>query len=129
MKKLIVCLTIIFVFVCFACELEGAAVIGPGRGMVFYDQGMYENGWRFLECTPETLKEYDERPDNATVSKIIAEYNQKSDKKKDWRLPTADEAEKIKKAYVTLSFQHIVNSDNKYLGKKSKYIIRAVRQF
>jgi signal recognition particle subunit SEC65 len=132
MKKLIFCLTISFAFICFACELEGAAVIGPGGGMVFYDKGLYKDGWRYLECTFNPLKEYDnnDKPSNSEISDQITDFNTKNGKKSDWRWPTYDEAEKITKAYVTLGLQYIVNSDNKYPpGLRSKYVIRAVRQF
>lgn len=35
-----------------ACALEGANVIGPAGGFVFYDKGNYNDGWRYLEASP-----------------------------------------------------------------------------
>jgi len=51
MKKILF-LIIPVIFLFNTCALEIANVIGPGGGYVFYDKGNYDNGWRYIECSP-----------------------------------------------------------------------------
>jgi hypothetical protein len=72
-----------------ACALDGANLIGPAGGFVFFDKGSYSDGWRYLEAAPE----------NAGVgtwdraNELCAEYSLGG--YDNWYLPTTDELEEL----------------------------------
>lgn len=109
-----------------ACALEGAQVIGPAGGYVFYDKGNYHNGWRYLELCPEDAGEAEwgpwdmEEDDSGTGEGLGAGYEntrrllstlgaagkaaQLCDEFTfggfdDWFLPSVDELKKAFEAY------------------------------
>jgi hypothetical protein len=53
LKSLMGGFTVIMVVLCLGCPADGASVIGPAGGFVFYDKGDYNGGWRYLEAAPE----------------------------------------------------------------------------
>jgi hypothetical protein len=52
--KTILAISITFYF--SGCALEEAPVIGPAKGYVFFDKGVYSDGWRYLECAPKDIE-------------------------------------------------------------------------
>jgi len=54
MKKTILIYFVICIFFS-GCALEVANVIGPAGGYVFIDKGNYNDGYRYVECSPEDL--------------------------------------------------------------------------
>jgi hypothetical protein len=71
------------------CALDGANLIGPAGGFVFFDNGNYSKGWRYIEAAPE----------NAGVgtwdraNELCAEYSLGG--YDDWKLPDKDELEEL----------------------------------
>jgi hypothetical protein len=83
--------TSLCIVLCFGdCTLEGAPIIGPAGGYVFYDKGSYSSGWRYLEFSPVDVEEFEKN--NASLYKAnelctnfyYGGYN-------DWRLPNDSE--------------------------------------
>ena len=90
---------------------------GPGGGIVFYDKGIFEDGWRYLEAAPKDLPErlvwgcwnqwigdlssqigsgkkntqliIAKCPDKKSAAYLCAQY--RGGGKKDWFLPSEDE--------------------------------------
>ena len=63
--------------VCSVCGFEEPKVgqTGPAGGIIFYDQGNYTGGWRFLEAAPADLRVVNEVPtvDSSTPGYATAE--------------------------------------------------------
>jgi hypothetical protein len=72
-----------------ACTLDGANLIGPAGGYVFYDKGGYSGGWRYLEAAPDDAGGGDwDRAVQICENYSLGGYN-------DWRLPDVDELDKL----------------------------------
>ncbi|MDR1257120.1 MAG: DUF1566 domain-containing protein [Spirochaetaceae bacterium] len=72
-----------------ACALDGANLIGPGGGFVFYDKGSYSGGWRYLECAPENAG----TGTWEDARKLCEDYSLGG--YGGWRLPDKDELEEL----------------------------------
>jgi hypothetical protein len=53
LSVLVVITAVLTALLLSGCALEGAHVVGPAGGPVFYDKGTYSNGWRYLELSPK----------------------------------------------------------------------------
>jgi hypothetical protein len=104
-------------------QLEGAPLIGPGGGAVFYDKGNYEGGWRYLECSLEAIGEKawgaqnmaivtstDVGAGRANTAAILAAdpsaaaaracVDYRGGGKNDWWLPSKDELDSARNCYT-----------------------------
>jgi len=126
---------------------------GPGGGTIYYKQGTYSGGWRYLEVSPNDLNSIT-RSYGITTGTDLPAYNG-SGGKTDWRLPTLAEILLLREAYVehtiglsfepdryywtsevypsgTTNHQIVVINGVYYVNQGSntaKYHARAVRQF
>ncbi|MDR0644085.1 MAG: DUF1566 domain-containing protein [Treponema sp.] len=69
-----------------SCVLEGGPP-GPAGGYVFYDKGVYSDGWRYMECAPEDVGGDDIDWDQTNT--LCEEYALNG--YDDWYLPTIQE--------------------------------------
>jgi hypothetical protein len=123
------------------CTLEGAPVIGPAGGYVFYDKGRYSSGWRYLELSPVEAGEFEGdsfylyKATELCTSFYYGGYN-------DWRLPTDSELKSMLDMLPKNSLTSYVSSDNTYylwLGSDGEWhyynyprrsiVIHVVREF
>jgi len=88
MKKIII-FYFPFLFLLSTCALEGANVIGPAGGFVFYDKGYYSDGWRYMEGS---LVDAGEATWSGAI-KIAAEFSQGG--YSDWFLPNMNDLEQM----------------------------------
>jgi hypothetical protein len=89
MKGLYIVMGAFIALLMAACTLDGGNLVGPAGGFVFYDKGSYSDGWRYLECAPESAG-------NDTwkrAQELCEEYRQGG--YDDWRLPDIDELKEL----------------------------------
>jgi len=143
--KTILAISIAFYF--SGCALEGAPVIGPAKGYVFFDKGNYSDGWRYLECAPEDIGEFNFRKkayDTVIEEANILVSNFYFGGYKGWRIPNDRELNmmtkvmpKIIKGYLSSEKTAYAWSDGGLKWEKGDpihlreggYTIWAVREF
>jgi hypothetical protein len=105
MKKRIELICTLIALVMTACTLDGANLIGPAGGAVFYDKGGYSDGWRYLEAAPDDAGSGDwDRAVQICEDYSHGGYNA-------WRLPDVYELEKL-----------LDSGDNDHLPRRSDNI-------
>jgi hypothetical protein len=110
MKRAALIFSIIFLF--NACALEIANVIGPGGGYVFYDKGNYDNGWRYIECSPNDIGETKDKTNASVIRAMkLCEENSGGWYRFPWELP--DEAQ-MKKMLECFSYGLTQFSPDRY---------------
>jgi hypothetical protein len=89
MKKIYGILCAFVALVITACTLDGANVVGPAGGFVFYDKGRYSDGWRYMEAAPENAGKGEwERAKELCEKYRLGGYD-------DWLLPDIDALKKM----------------------------------
>jgi len=126
---------ILFSVIFAACApLDGAPVIGPGGGAVFYDKKNYSDGWRYLECAPNDAGELTNTGKDINfeaAARMAAGYSNGG--VSGWRLPTDTEFKKLFKNmniygttniwYMELEFKekiYYLTESSVYHGKEVK---------
>jgi hypothetical protein len=89
MKKRFGILCVFITLVMTACTLDGANLIGPAGGYVFYDKGNYSDDWRYLEAAPESAG----TGDWETAVQLCKDYRLGG--YADWFLPGKDELKEM----------------------------------
>ena len=132
--SVVVCTVVLFpALICTACPLDGAPIIGPAGGAVFYDKGNYAGDWRYLECAPDdagTLSGTSGHIDFTQAVAMTANYSCSGFS--DWRLPSDTEFEVMWKnlhhtfgAYMGLSINeknyYLTSDGNAYYGIEKTY--------
>jgi hypothetical protein len=130
--------TAIVILLYSGCAFDGANVIGPAGGFIFYDKGGYSDGWRYLEAAPEDAGEVELLSE---AQPICEQYSRSG--YNDWYLPSKNEFEQMFNSfkssfteyeyYMTSSgsceigYSDISWSSSEY--HRSPYKVRPIRRF